>query len=137
MAEAHARMHLRMHVIDADVDKAIYTMLESFVQAQKFSVTQSLRRHFNKYLTHTADHNTLLLHLLTELVKEQTAMARMRSADGLPLAEVRVDASELTARARERGIMDVGPFYKSEVFKRHGFAVRKTRGRVTQVSKTF
>lgn len=137
MSEAHARMHLRMHVVDADVDKAIATMLESFVQAQKFSVTQSLRRHFNKYLTHTSDHNTLLLHLLTELVKEQTAMARMKSADGLPLGEVRVEASELVARARERGIADVSAFYKSELFKRHGFTAAKRRGRVTEIKKVF
>ena len=36
MSEAHARMHLREYVRDDDVDMAVRTMLESFIQAQKY-----------------------------------------------------------------------------------------------------
>ncbi len=35
MSEASAKMHLREHVREDDVDMAIKVMLESFLQAQK------------------------------------------------------------------------------------------------------
>jgi DNA replication licensing factor MCM2 len=44
MAEAHARMHLRDYVRSEDIDMAIRVMLDSFIGAQKFSVTKALRR---------------------------------------------------------------------------------------------
>ncbi|CAM9707302.1 unnamed protein product [Chrysoparadoxa australica] len=73
MAEANARMHLRSHVRDDDVDSAIATLLESFIQAQKFSVRRSLQRGFQKYLTQSSDFFDLLLHELQELIRiEQT-----------------------------------------------------------------
>ena len=47
MSEAHARMHLRDHVRDDDVDMAIRMTLESFIQAQKVRRTRPA--------THTPD----------------------------------------------------------------------------------
>lgn len=44
MAEAHAKMHLRDHVRSEDVDTAIRTALESFINAQKYSIARSLRK---------------------------------------------------------------------------------------------
>jgi DNA replication licensing factor MCM2 len=38
MAEAHARMHLRDMVEQQDIDMAIRTMLESFIQVQDCNV---------------------------------------------------------------------------------------------------
>lgn len=43
MAEAHTRMHLRDTVQDSDVNMAIRMMLESFIEAQKFSVMKKMR----------------------------------------------------------------------------------------------
>lgn len=43
MAEAHARIHLRDSVQDMDVNMAIRMMLESFIEAQKFSVMKKMR----------------------------------------------------------------------------------------------
>lgn len=43
MAEAHARMHLREHVQEDDVNMAIRMMLESFVETQKYSVMKQMR----------------------------------------------------------------------------------------------
>lgn len=43
MAEAHARIHLRDSVQDSDVNMAIRMMLESFIEAQKFSVMKKMR----------------------------------------------------------------------------------------------
>lgn len=43
MSEAHARMHLRESVQDNDVNMAIRVLLESFIDAQKFSVMKKMR----------------------------------------------------------------------------------------------
>lgn len=43
MSEANARIHLRDNVQDADVNMAIRMMLESFIEAQKFSVMKKMR----------------------------------------------------------------------------------------------
>lgn len=44
MAEAHAKMHLRLAVIDDDINMAIRIMLESFIDTQKFSVMRVMRK---------------------------------------------------------------------------------------------
>ena len=49
MAEAHTRMHLRDTVQDNDVNMAIRMMLESFIEAQKFSVMKKMRSVKFKY----------------------------------------------------------------------------------------
>lgn len=43
-AEAHARMHLRDSVGDSDVNVAIQTCLESFIESQKYSVQKSMAK---------------------------------------------------------------------------------------------
>lgn len=43
MSEAHTRMHLRDTVQDQDVNLSIRMMLESFIEAQKFSVMKKMR----------------------------------------------------------------------------------------------
>lgn len=44
MSEAHARMHLRPQVNEEDVNMAIRTMLESFIDTQKYSVMRAMRQ---------------------------------------------------------------------------------------------
>ena len=44
MSEAHARMHLRETVRSDDVDLAIRVCLDSFINAQKFSVMKQMRK---------------------------------------------------------------------------------------------
>jgi DNA replicative helicase MCM subunit Mcm2 (Cdc46/Mcm family) len=44
MSEAHARMHLRDFVREDDVNVAIRVALESFINAQKYSISRSLRK---------------------------------------------------------------------------------------------
>merc|ERR1719233_2821070 len=57
LAEAHARLHLREYVTEDDVNMAIRTMLESFIDTQKFSVMRSMRRNFARYLAFKRDNN--------------------------------------------------------------------------------
>lgn len=44
MSEAHARIHLRQHVIQEDVDMAIRVLLDSFISTQKFGVQKALQK---------------------------------------------------------------------------------------------
>jgi len=44
MSEAHARMHLRDYVLPEDVNLATSVLLNSFINAQKYSVTKSMRK---------------------------------------------------------------------------------------------
>jgi DNA replication licensing factor MCM2 len=44
MSEAHAKMHLRDYVRADDIDLAIRVMLESFIQSQKYSVMNHLKK---------------------------------------------------------------------------------------------
>lgn len=44
MSEAHARMHLRQHVMQEDVDMAIRVLLDSFISTQKFGVEKALQK---------------------------------------------------------------------------------------------
>lgn len=71
MAEAHARMHLRDMVLDIDVDVAISIMLNSFIQSQKFSVANQLRKKFGHYLTFREDVRGLILSLIDRLYRER------------------------------------------------------------------
>lgn len=50
MSEAHARMHLRQHVILEDVDMAIRVMLDSFISTQKLGVQKVLQRVLWKHI---------------------------------------------------------------------------------------
>jgi len=44
MAEASAKMHLRDHVQESDMNLAIRMVLDSFVDTQKYSVMKSMRQ---------------------------------------------------------------------------------------------
>lgn len=50
MAEASAKMHLRDHVQESDMNLAIRIVLDSFVDTQKYSVMKSMRQVFLQYL---------------------------------------------------------------------------------------
>lgn len=44
MSEASAKMHLRDHVQESDMNFAIRIVLDSFVDTQKYSVMKSMRQ---------------------------------------------------------------------------------------------
>jgi DNA replication licensing factor MCM2 len=79
MAEAHAKMHLRDHVRDDDLNVAIRVMLESFISAQKFSVRRSLRRGFQPYLTQNKDFNELMMHALLQFARDAVVYYQHRN----------------------------------------------------------
>ena len=61
MSEAHAAMHLRDYVDDADVDAALRVMLGSFVATQKLAAQKAMRAKFHKYLSNARGDRELLL----------------------------------------------------------------------------
>ena len=126
MSEASAKMHLRDHVREDDVDRAISVMLESFLTAQKVSVRKVLRRSFRKYLSFGEDNSSLVYYQLKLLLRDaQTYMANVHQ-DG-PLA---VLESDLKRRVAELGIYDLRPFYASQLFRNNHLTLDAANGQI-------
>lgn len=119
MSEAHARMHLRENVQEVDVNMAIRMMLESFIEAQKFSVMKKMRSTFQKYLAFQKDHSELLYFILRQLTLQQ--LAYIRCKDGPSATHVEVLEKDLVEKAKAISIFNFKDFYESEVFKMHGY----------------
>ena len=67
MAEASAKMHLRGHVTNDDVDLAISVLLNSVIKSQKYAIARSMEKKFTRYLTQKKDTNQLLEFTLRKL----------------------------------------------------------------------
>ncbi|GAV82593.1 MCM domain-containing protein/MCM2_N domain-containing protein [Cephalotus follicularis] len=122
MSEAHARMHLRQHVTQEDVDMAIRVLLESFISTQKFGVQKALQKSFRKYVTFKKDYNRLLLNVLQEIVNNALRFEEIvnpGSTSGLTHVEVKVE--DLLSRAQEMDIFDLRPFFSSTDFSGANF----------------
>lgn len=123
ISEAHARMHLRDHVRDDDVNVAIRVMLESFISAQKHAIMKPMRRKFRRYLDFQRGTNTLLMHIVEEMVR--TCMIQQRqldedAADFMPLDKIRVSLEDFKERAKELQVYGSGveDFFRCNDFKR-------------------
>ncbi|KAL9325671.1 hypothetical protein ACSQ67_006316 [Phaseolus vulgaris] len=127
MSEAHARMHLRQHVTQEDVDMAIRVLLESFISTQKFGVQKALQKSFRKYMTFKKDYNELLLYILRELVKNALHFEEIvtGSTSGITYVDVKVD--DLSNKAQEHDIYDLKPFFNSSQFSRANFVLDEER----------
>lgn len=121
MSEAHARMHLRDYVRADDIDLAIRVMLESFIQSQKYSVMNHLKRSFARYISYRKDNAELLYFVLQELVRDRLRyFAALNGPERTPKT-VPIEVSDLELRARELNIYDLRPFYASRLFTANGF----------------
>ena len=122
MAEANARIELRDYVTERDVDRAIGTALESFVQTQKHQIAEKLRRKLaGKYIRAVTADNELLHFLLKKLMKKRLDMAALQTtaeedAFGTS-AMARVPISELKAEASKMDIMSVDEYLESDLFR--------------------
>jgi DNA replication licensing factor MCM2 len=130
LAEAHARLHLREYVTEDDVNIAIRTMLESFIDTQKFSVMRSMRRNFSRYLAFKRDNNELLLFLLKQLVGEHISFYRNRFGGQQEIVEI--EEKEFADKARQLNIHSLSSFYASDIFKTHKFTHDPKRKTITQ-----
>lgn len=125
MSEAHARMHLRDRVTQADVNVAIKVMVESFISTQKYSQQRELQRQLRQFIVTSADFHALLLHLLRELVREERNNMRLL---GNMDDEIIVPCRSLEDKAREMNISDMAGFYSSTTFSGAGFQLDKSQG---------
>merc|ERR1719460_489612 len=78
IAEANARMELRDFVSARDVDHAIATMLECFIQTQKHQIAEKLRGKFARYLAASADQSSLCKHLLEKELLRVSRIAQLQ-----------------------------------------------------------
>ncbi|XP_049848877.1 DNA replication licensing factor MCM2-like [Schistocerca gregaria] len=132
MSEAHAKMHLREVCTDDDIDMAIRSMLNSFIQSQKWSVMHTLKKKFRKYLVYKKDHNEIMMALLAQIYNEHVLQYRMKHARLPP--SLSIDSSELEMRAKEQfDVTDFSPFYCSEIFRNAGFKLSANRQTITKV----
>ncbi|XP_043724687.1 DNA replication licensing factor MCM2 [Telopea speciosissima] len=127
MSEAHARMHLRQHVTQEDVDMAIRVLLDSFISTQKFGVQKALQKSFRKYMTFKREYNDFLLYLLRGLVKDALYFEELVSGSTAGLNQVEVKVEELRNKAQDYEIYDLKPFFSSTQFSRANFELDEER----------
>ena len=131
MSEAHARMHLRDSVQDVDVNMAIRMMLESFIEAQKFSIMKKMQNTFQKYLSFQKDYSELLFFILRQLTLDQ--LAYMRYKNGPKATHVEVLEKDLQERANQIDVHSLNEFFGSEIFKNNGFTYDAKRKIIMQI----
>lgn len=131
MAESSARMHLRDVVIDSDVNMAMSMMLESFIEAQKYSVMKRMRAVFQKYLSFQKDHTELLFFILRQLAMDQ--LTYIRCKEGNNVSSIEIMESDFIERAKQINIFNLKSFYESEIFKNNGFNYDSRRKTILQV----
>ncbi|KAI3898319.1 hypothetical protein MKX03_002976 [Papaver bracteatum] len=127
MSEAHARMHLRQHVKQDDVDMAIRVLLDSFISTQKFGVQRALQQSFKKYMTFKKDHNGILIHMLRELVKDALHFEELVNGSTAGLTQIEVKVEELRSKALDYEIYDLKPFFSSPQFSTANFHLDEER----------
>ena len=115
IAESSARMHLRDHVRDDDVDRAIKVMLDSFIIAQKISVRKVLEKNFRKYIDFGVDYNQLIMHKLTKLMLDQSTIYAQTRSNSHEL-DIEVSIMALEERVNDLGIYNLNRFFMSNIF---------------------
>ncbi|OIT05445.1 PREDICTED: DNA replication licensing factor MCM2 [Nicotiana attenuata] len=128
MSEAHARMHLRQHVTQEDVDMAIRVLLDSFISTQKFGVQKALQKSFKKYMTYKKDFNAIILHLLRGLVNDAMQFEEIVSGSTANLDHIDIKVDELQSKALDYGITDLQAFFTSNDFSKANFELDEERG---------
>lgn len=130
MAEAHARIHLRAHVQEDDVNMAMRMMLESFVETQKYSVMSTMRKTFQKYLLYKKDTTELLYYILRQMTMDQ--LMYIRGLHGVDVNRIEIHEKDFIDKAKQIKIFDVRPFYESKIFENNHFEYDAKRKMIIQ-----
>jgi len=119
MAEANAKMELRNHVTSNDVDNAIATMLESFVQSQKHAVAEELRIKFRKYVKRGHSEADLVHNLIHRIFHDKEKQEQLRHSGIGEVKEISVDMEEVNRDIERLGISmdDAADYTRSRRFK--------------------
>mmetsp|Transcript_67351 Transcript_67351/g.156371 ORF Transcript_67351/g.156371 Transcript_67351/m.156371 type:complete len:890 (+) Transcript_67351:64-2733(+) len=105
LSEASARMELREHVTNKDLDFAIGVLLESFIQSQKHAVAEELRQKFKRYMSQATPLSDQFMRLLQKLFKDKADLMRLSRPGTEEPEEVGVDMAEV-AQQIERHDLD-------------------------------
>ncbi|KAK9307897.1 hypothetical protein QLX08_001953 [Tetragonisca angustula] len=130
MAEASAKIHLRDHVQEGDINLAIRMMLDSFVDTQKYSVMKSMRQTFQKYLSYKKDHSELLYYILRQLTLD--TLAFQKAIRGSRISTIEISEKDLLDRAKQIDIYNLHSFYESDIFKSNNFLYDSKRKVIIQ-----
>ncbi|KAK0182674.1 hypothetical protein PV327_000787 [Microctonus hyperodae] len=130
MSEASAKMHLRDHVREEDINLAIRMALDSFVDTQKYSVMKSMRHTFQKYLTYKKDHSELLYYILRQITLD--TLAFQKALHGGRVMTIEVAEKDLLDKAKQIDIHNLVPFYDSDIFKKNNFVYDNKRKVIVQ-----
>lgn len=115
ISEAFAKLRLSSVVSKSDIDRAISLTLESFLNAQKYSVSKQLRRKFSKYFEENGD--DLMIFLLKQMVSEHL----------LTVGNENVKKADFETRCTKNGLCVNERFYGSPRFTDEGFVLRGDR----------
>lgn len=118
LAEASAKIQLRQHVNAGDLDFAIGLILESFIQSQKHSVSEELRRKFRRYCSQSVSVEDQFVALLERLFREKAADLQ---GEGVVIeaARIPVRMTDIVSRI-ERNDLDMNEatnFMRSQRFR--------------------
>jgi DNA replication licensing factor MCM2 len=97
LAQANARMELREQVTQQDVNNAIATCLESFIQTQKHQVAEELRKRFSRFLVRSDDDYDLLHWLLQREYRAAVVMAQDLDKDLETVCVLRADFQRIAS----------------------------------------
>jgi DNA replication licensing factor MCM2 len=137
MSEARAAMRLSQQVSPEDIDAAIGCMLQSFIGTQKQSVQKTLQKKFARYTHFHRDYDALLLEILRGLLREamhweSVGAVRNSQMEGTTTT---IKCSLLEHKAREYGITDLVPFYRSSAFQSSHFTHDTARSVIVHTSR--
>lgn len=113
ISEAFSKLRLSNTVSKADIDRAISLTLESFLNAQKYSVAKQLRKKFSKYFEENGE--DLAVYLLKEMMSERNL-----------LGGESVQFEEFQTRCKNSGLSINEKFYDGK-FKEEGFFMKGSR----------
>jgi DNA replication licensing factor MCM2 len=109
-------MQLREIVRSDDIDFAIQMILESFLQSQKYSIANNLKKKFAHYLSNKNDYFRLLLSVLNKLSKEQFQYLKYFEKKMEVVNEIRISKDIFEKEASDLGIHNLDDFYQSDTF---------------------
>lgn len=115
VSEAFAKLRLSSSVSKQDLDSAISLTLESFLNAQKYSVSKQLRQKFSKYFDENND--DLVIFVLKEMINEKLQV----SGTGV------VNRADFVVRCKNSGVGVNDKFFKSLRFENEGFMLRNDK----------
>ncbi|KAH9506430.1 MCM DNA helicase complex subunit [Dermatophagoides farinae] len=138
-AEAHARMHLRDAVGENDVNIAIQTIIDSFIETQKYSVQKTMMKTFSRYFSRS--NTELLFTLLRQMMHEEIVLRRNRSHrndhnmggdDDDFIEKVEISEPEFAKRARQLEIYHLKNLYESRSFTMQNYHYDPSRKVIVQ-----